>query len=128
MRILLDTHALLWFALNDARLSSDASSLITETANTKEVSPASYWEIAIKISTGKYSLCQPHEDFMRNAIDANGFHYLHIALRHTAALISLPYHHRDPFDRLIVAQAIVERIPIVSNDAALDVYGVNRLW
>lgn len=128
MRILLDTHTLLWFALNDARLSSDALSLITETANTKEVSPASYWEIAIKISTGKYSLSQPYEDFMRNAIDANGFHYLHIEPRHTAALISLPYHHRDPFDRLMVAQAIVEQIPIVSNDAALDAYGVNRLW
>ncbi len=73
MRILLDTHALLWLALNDARLSDDASSLITDTANTKEVSPASYWEIAIKISTGKYTLSQPYEDFFRNAIDSNGF-------------------------------------------------------
>lgn len=109
MRILLDTHTLLWFALNDPRLSSDAAALITERAHTKEVSPASYWEIAIKISTGKYALSQPYEDFFRKAIDGNGFRYLHIEPRHTAALISLPYHHRDPFDRLMVAQPIVEQ-------------------
>ena len=72
MRILLDTHTLLWFALDDARLGSNALSLITDTANTKEVSPASYWEIAIKISMGKYTLSQPYEDFFRNAIDGNG--------------------------------------------------------
>ena len=70
MRVLLDTHTLLWFALNDARLSSDASSLITKIDNTMVVSPASYWEIAIKISTDKYSLSQPYEDFMRYVFKA----------------------------------------------------------
>jgi PIN domain nuclease of toxin-antitoxin system len=102
--------------------------LIMDPTNDKLVSPASYWEIAIKISTGKYTLAQPYEDFMHSAIDMNGFQYLHIQPRHTAVLTTMPYHHRDPFDRLLVAQAIVESIPIVSGDPALDPYGVRRLW
>jgi PIN domain nuclease of toxin-antitoxin system len=94
MRLLLDTHALLWFALNDPQLSSTALSHIVDPANQKLVSPASYWEIAIKIGTGKYLLAQPYEDFMRSAIDANGFGILPIEYR-TAALTTLPHHHRD---------------------------------
>lgn len=128
MRLLLDTHTLLWFAQHDPKLSATAMALIMDPANTKLVSPASYWEIAIKISVRKYALAQPYEDFMRDAIDRNGFHYLPIEPRYTAALISLPYHHRDPFDRLLVAQAMVEAIPIVSGDAALDSYPITRLW
>ncbi len=128
MRLILDTHTLLWFALNDPQLSATASASILDPANEKLVSPVSYWEIAIKISLKKYTLSQPYEDFMRNAIDRNGFHYLHIEPRHTAVLISLPYHHRDPFDRLLVAQAMVEAVPVVSNDAVLDAYPITRLW
>jgi PIN domain nuclease of toxin-antitoxin system len=128
VRLLLDTHTLLWFALNDPQLSATASALIMDPANEKLVSPASYWEIAIKISLKKYTLSQPYEHFLRNAIDANGFQYLHILPRHTAALIGLPYHHRDPFDRLLVAQALVEGMPVVSGDTALDPYPVTRLW
>jgi PIN domain nuclease of toxin-antitoxin system len=128
MRVLLDSHTLLWFHLNDPQLSQTAMGLIVDPANDKLVSPASYWEIAIKISVGKYKLAQPYEDFMRNAIDMNGFHYLHIEPRHTAALTTLPYHHRDPFDRLLIAQALVEAVPLVSVDPAIDPYGVKRLW
>lgn len=128
MRVLLDTHTLLWFALNDPQLSSAAMAVILDSASDKLVSPASYWEIAIKVSLGKYVLSRPYEDFMRNAIDQNGFHYLHIEPRHTAALISLPYHHRDPFDRLLIAQAMVEQILIISGDPAFDAYPITRLW
>lgn len=128
MRLLLDTHALLWFALNDPSLSGIAMALILDPAHEKLVSPASYWEIAIKISVGKYSLAVPYEDFFRAAIDDNGFRYLHIAPRHTAALTTLPYHHRDPFDRLIAATALVEELTLVSADSAFDAYGVTRLW
>jgi PIN domain nuclease of toxin-antitoxin system len=128
MRLLLDTHTLLWFALNDAQLSNTAMGVIMDPANEKMVSPASYWEIAIKISIGKYTLSQPYEDFMRSAIDMNGFGYLHIEPRHTASLITLPYHHRDPFDRLLVAQALVEGLTLVSGDGTFDKYGVNRIW
>jgi PIN domain nuclease of toxin-antitoxin system len=128
MRLLLDTHALLWFHLADPQLSAAARVAIMDLANEKWVSPASYWEVAIKVSTGKYVLAQPYEDFMRNAIDANGFQYLHILPRHTAALVPMPYHHRDPFDRLLIAQAQTEAMTIVSNDPIFDVYGAARLW
>jgi PIN domain nuclease of toxin-antitoxin system len=84
MRLLLDTHPLLWFALNDPSLSGTAMGLILDPAHEKFVSPASYWEIAIKISVGKYSLAVPYEDFFRGAIDDNGFRILPIEPRHTA--------------------------------------------
>jgi PIN domain nuclease of toxin-antitoxin system len=97
-------------------------------ANEKWVSPASYWEIAIKISVGKYALAQPYEDFWRNAIDANGFRVLNILPRHTSLLTTLQFHHRDPFDRLIVAQALAEGMTLVSADPGMDVYSVPRVW
>jgi len=96
--------------------------------NEKLVSPASYWEIAIKISIKKYALSKPYEIFMDEAIDKNGFGYLHIEPKHTAALTRLPFHHKDPFDRLLIAQAIIEGIPIISGDTVLDSYPVKRLW
>src|SRR5438874_5031314 len=114
MRVLLDTHAFLWFILDDARLSSSAKTLIEDPANDVEVSPASYWEIAIKIRLGKYTLPEPYATFMERQIAGNDFHILHIEPRHTSVLTTLPFHHRDPFDRLLVAQAMVEGIPIVS--------------
>jgi PIN domain nuclease of toxin-antitoxin system len=128
LRLLLDTNALLWFALNDPKLSATAMALIMDPGNEKLVSPASYWEVAIKISVGKYALSRPYEDFMHQAIDLNGFGYLHIETKHTAVLTTLPFHHKDPFDRLVVAQAIVEDLSIVSNDVALDAYPIKRLW
>jgi len=128
LRLLLDTHTLLWFALNDPQLSRTAASLIMDSANEKLVSPASYWEIAIKIGARKYALTRPYEIFMREAIDKNGFAYLHIEPRHTARLTTMAHHHKDPFDRLLVAQALAEGIAIVSVDAQLDAYGVTRLW
>ncbi|MBI1765873.1 MAG: type II toxin-antitoxin system VapC family toxin [Acidobacteria bacterium] len=128
MNLLLDTHTLLWFALGNAQLSATARQLIEDPANTKFVSPASYWEIAIKISIGKYVLHQPYETFFDRAIRQNGFLILPIELRHTAALTNLPYHHRDPFDRLLVAQAMVEGLSLVSIDAVLDAYPIQRLW
>lgn len=128
MRVLLDTHALLWFYLDDPQLSGTARSLILDPAHAKLVSPASYGEIAIKISKAKYALTKPYEVAMREAIDLNGFGYLHIEPKHTALLTNMPFHHKDPFDRLIVAQALSESIPIVSADPQLDPYGVTRLW
>jgi PIN domain nuclease of toxin-antitoxin system len=128
MKLLLDTHALLWFTLGDAQLSSAARLLIEDPANTKFVSPAAYWEIAIKISIGKYALHEPYDLFMDRAIRQNGFHILPIEPHHTSLLTSQPYHHRDPFDRLMIAQAIVESMALVSNDSVLDAYSVKRLW
>ncbi|MBV8230467.1 MAG: type II toxin-antitoxin system VapC family toxin [Planctomycetaceae bacterium] len=128
MRLLLDTHAFLWFILADPKMSAAALNLITDPANQKQISPASYWEIAIKIRLGKYSLPSPYETFMRQQHLRNNFAILQIAVSHTAVLTTLPLHHRDPFDRLLVAQAMVEDIPLVSGDPALDAYPIIRLW
>ncbi len=128
MRLLIDTHAFLWFILDDPRLSVNADALISDPDNDVEISPASYWELAIKISIGKYSLPEPYDVFMDREIAANDFHILHIEPRHTAIVSELPFHHKDPFDRLLIAQAQVEDIPIVSGDSVLDDYGVRRLW
>jgi PIN domain nuclease of toxin-antitoxin system len=128
VRLLLDTYTLRWIALNDPSLSTTATSLILDPIYEKLVSPASYWELAIKISTKRYARALPYEDFFRGAIDDNGFRVLPIEPRHTAALTTMPYHHKDPFDRLIIAQTMVENVSLVSVDSAFDAYGVNRLW
>ncbi|HMV49534.1 MAG TPA: type II toxin-antitoxin system VapC family toxin [Blastocatellia bacterium] len=128
MRLLLDTHSFLWFVLNDPALSPAAERLIVDPQNEIEVSPATYWEIAIKISTGKYSLTESLPGFMEREITTNRFRILPIEPRHVGPLTNLPFHHRDPFDRLLVAQAMTEQIPIVSNDTMLDAYPVTRLW
>ncbi|NOY29900.1 MAG: type II toxin-antitoxin system VapC family toxin [Planctomycetes bacterium] len=128
MIVLLDTHAFLWFVLGDPRLSELARETIAEPENDIVISPASYWEIAIKISIGKYSLEVPFQEFFEEQIVSNRFRILPIEPKHVAPLTSLPFHHRDPFDRLIVAQAIVEQISVVSNDSVLDHYDVDRLW
>ncbi|MCI0663806.1 MAG: type II toxin-antitoxin system VapC family toxin [Acidobacteria bacterium] len=128
MRLLLDTHTFLWFTLDDPLLSAIARDLIANPDNEIEISPASYWEIAIKIRIGKFVLSEPLEDFMEREIAMNRFRILHIEPRHVAPLTSLPFHHRDPFDRLIIAQAMVERIPVVSSDTAFDDYPIKRLW
>ncbi len=128
MRLLLDTHTLLWFYLGDPQLSAPANGLILDPANLKFVSPATYWEIAIKVSLGKYLLNEPYEDLIQHAIFDNGFAVLPIEPRHTAALLRLPFHHKDPFDRLLIAQAQVEGMPIVGADGAFDQYAITRLW
>ena len=128
MRLLLDTHAFLWFVLNDPQLSAGAQSLLIDPANDILVSPASYWEIAIKVRLGKLDLHAPYDDFLLRGIVGNDFDILPIEPRHTSVLTSLPLYHRDPFDRLLIAQARIEAIPIVSMDAAFDLYGIRRLW
>jgi PIN domain nuclease of toxin-antitoxin system len=128
VRVLLDTHALLWFLLGDRRLSRHAASLIMDLHNEIIVSPASCWEIAIKVSLGKYTLKEDFTTFMEREIKTNLLTLLPITVRHVAAVVDMPFHHRDPFDRLLVAQATVEDVPILSCDAALDRYGVTRIW
>ena len=131
MKLLLDTHAALWFHLSDSQLSTLALAAIIDPANEKWVSPASYWEVAIKISIGKYTIAQPFENFWRGAIELNGFRILHVLTQHAGRVATLPFppnNHRDPFDRMIVAQALVEGMGVVSADANLDAYGITRIW
>ena len=128
MRALLDTQAFLWFILDDTRLSQAALAIIRDPANEILISPASYWEIAIKVGIGKLSLAQPFDPFIEQQIGRNHITILPIEPRHAAAVISLPPHHRDPFDRILVAQSLVEVIPLVSSDTRLDHYGIQRIW
>lgn len=128
MKHLLDTHALLWYTLANPQLSGTAEALILDPANEIFISPASYWEIAIKISIGKLTLHQPYDDFIDACLNKYGFVILPIEPRHTTVLTTLPFHHRDPFDRLIIAQAIADQIPVISGDPAFDAYPVTRLW
>ena len=128
MRFLLDTHAFLWFVLNDSRLSQEALKLISDPKNDLLISPASYWEIAIKVSLGKYEIPGSFQSWMEDQISINNFEILPISITHTAKVATLTFHHRDPFDRLLVAQALSEQIPIISVDRKLDLYSVERRW
>jgi len=130
VRVLLDTHAMYWYVEAYPRLSAAASTLIQDASNEILISPASYWEIAVKVSIKKWQLNRPYEEFVDIALNQYGFRVLPILPTHTARLIGLPFppNHKDPFDRLLVAQAMAEAIPIVSDDSALDGYGVTRLW
>jgi len=128
MNLLLDTHAWLWFVLGDSQLSDSARNHIADPVNINFISPASYWEISIKIGLGKYTLTADYQQFMRRAIIGNGFRVLHISPRHTERVSTLPFHHRDPFDRLLIAQAIVHDMPIVTEDGDFASYGVRVIW
>jgi PIN domain nuclease of toxin-antitoxin system len=128
VNLLLDTHALLWFLEDDPLLSGPAKKLIEEPANRKFVSVATCWEIAIKAGLKKLDLGEPAATFLPREPATNHFDLLAIELRHVTFVETLPHHHNDPFDRLLVAQAVIEGLPIVSADVALDSYGVSRLW
>jgi PIN domain nuclease of toxin-antitoxin system len=128
VNLLLDTHTLLWFLADDPLLSGAARKLIEQPANRKFVSVATCWEIAIKVGLKKLDLGEPATTFLPRELAVNHFDLLAIELRHATFVETLPPHHKDPFDRLLVAQSIMEAIPLVSVDAAFDAYGVTRLW
>ena len=125
MKFLIDTHIFLWFINNDPQLSPTAKTLLESDVELL-LSVASLWEIAIKISTGKMTLPKPFEIFIPEQLQQNDITVLPIETNHLTYITALPFHHRDPFDRLLIAQSIVERIPIVSVDAAFDPYKVDR--
>jgi PIN domain nuclease of toxin-antitoxin system len=126
--ILLDSHAFLWFVWDDPLLSPAAKQRIEDPANHKWVSVASCWEIAIKAGLGKLRLGEPATTFLPRELATNHFSLLRIELAHATLVETLPPHHKDPFDRLLVAQAVIEKLPLVSADDLFDEYGVTRLW
>lgn len=128
LKLLLDTHTFIWFAIGAAQLSQTARTLIEDATNEKFVSIASVWEMAIKISLNKMTVHAPLETFVQNQLKINGFKLLPVKLEHAALIETMPFHHKDPFDRLLIAQADVEKMSIVSIDAAFDAYGAARLW
>ena len=128
MRLLLDAHAFLWFIMGDSELSSGARAAIENASNEKFVSASSIWEIAIKVSLGKLTLAEPFPVLIPRELARNGFPVIPLSLAHAARISSMPFHHRDPFDRLLIAQAQEEMLEIISADADLDAYGIKRLW
>ena len=128
MSYLLDTHTFLWFINDDASLSSTAKALLEDPENTIYLSVASIWEMAIKVSLHKLEMPSPFTDFIDEQLDKNTIILLNIKTAHTGIVATLPFHHRDPFDRLIIAQSKVEDIPIIGKDVIFDDYGIKRLW
>jgi PIN domain nuclease of toxin-antitoxin system len=123
-RLLVDTHALLWWLIDDDALSRTAREALSDPATDVLVSTASLWEIAIKRALGKLSV----PDDLPGHIEAQGFGWLAVQAEHAWRVRDLPPHHRDPFDRLLVAQALVEQMPIVSADPRFAAYGVDTRW
>jgi PIN domain nuclease of toxin-antitoxin system len=126
--LLLDTHAFLWWVEDHPLLSSKAKRAIADPANTCLISAGSGWELAIKSSLGKLRLPVAIDRFLAEQLPANRFGFLPIEVRHLARIESLPFHHRDPFDRLLAAQALEEGLTIVSADVVFQHYRVKRIW
>jgi PIN domain nuclease of toxin-antitoxin system len=123
-RLLVDTHVVLWWLADDPALSPTARDAIADPTNEPLVSAASVWEIAIKRSLGKLTT----RDDLPDRIAAEGFAWLPISAQHAWRVRELPLHHRDPFDRILVAQALTERLPVVTDDAHFGEYGVEVRW
>lgn len=127
MRILIDTQAFIWFVENDKQIPVKMKKYLENPENSIIVSIASLWEMTIKMSLGKLFLsCDIKE--MTEKIYNNGFEILPILPEHIIKLSTLIYLHRDPFDRIIIAQGLTENMPIVSSDKIFDNYGINRKW
>ncbi len=126
--LLLDSHAFLWFVWDDPHLSPTAKALIEDPTHHKFVSIATCWEIAIKAGLKKLELGEAAKTFLPRELSANRFVVLGIELAHATFIETLPLHHKDPFDRLLIAQSLLEAMPLVSADVQFDPYGVTRLW
>jgi PIN domain nuclease of toxin-antitoxin system len=128
LKVLIDTHAFLWWCLDDPQLSDDAQSAIADEANTVIVSAVVGWEIAIKYRLGKLPLPEEPRQFVTSRVPLNRFAVLDISMAHALHVVSLADKHRDPFDRMLVAQAQVEDMPIISADEAISQYDVRTIW
>jgi PIN domain nuclease of toxin-antitoxin system len=128
MRALVDTHTFLWALLNDHRLSAKAKQTLTSSTDQLVFSLVSLWEIAIKIKTGKLNALGPSVTYIRQEMEAYGIELLPIRYDHILQLESLPHHHGDPFDRLLIAQALTESLPVLTGDKIFKTYGVKVIW
>jgi PIN domain nuclease of toxin-antitoxin system len=128
MRVLLDTHTFLWFFDDSPRISTLVKQLLEDASTDALISIASLWEIAIKLSVGKLTINYAFDDLIETQLSQNDIVLLNVSAHHVSGVLELPFHHRDPFDRMLVAQAMVEGTPILSADKSFDAYGVQRLW
>ncbi len=128
MKFLLDTHVFLWWVIADPRLSRMARGVIADGGNTLYLSAASGWEIVIKAGLGRLQVADELERFVPEQMALNGIEGLPVAVAHALRVGALPLHHRDPFDRLLVAQAALEDLAIVTGDPQIAEYGVHTVW
>ena len=128
MKVLLDSHAALWFVDDSPQMPEHIKQLIEDAANEKYISIASVWELAIKFATGKLDFAESPEVYLADLLRLNNFQLLSLTFAHVVRGAALPLHHRDPFDRVLIAQSLLEDIPIISVDALFDAYGVTRIW
>lgn len=127
MKVLVDTHVWLWWLFEPGKLSETCRRILSDDATDAFFSAASGWELAIKIQLGKLSLPKPLAEIYRE-LDAQNLIWLEIARSHCLRLEMLPLHHRDPFDRMLAAQAAEQRLPVLSIDPCFEAYGLQRLW
>jgi PIN domain nuclease of toxin-antitoxin system len=128
MNLLVDSHTLIWAVDDPSRLSAAAIAALRDPANELFLSAATVWEIGIKVSLGKLALSLPYRDWMHRAIADLNLSLLPVTVDYSAAQAGLPWSHRDPFDRLLIAQALVDSLSIVSADVQFDAYGITRVW
>jgi PIN domain nuclease of toxin-antitoxin system len=128
LRVLLDSHTLLWWILNDPALSDTARELIAERNDSIVVSAASAWELAIKFRLGKLPGAADLISGFSTAVEEEGFQLLSVSADHGIRAGLLPGRHKDPFDRMLIAQSQAENMPIISNDVVFESYGIRRLW
>jgi len=128
MRLLLDTNAIIWWDSKSSKLSTKAHAALRDTSNEVFISIASAWEMQIKAQIGKLTQHKRWQDVIREQLRVNGFQLLRPELRHVEVLDRLPFHHKDPFDRLLIAQAIDEGLTLVTSDAKFSAYPVSLLW
>jgi len=128
VRYLLDAHTLLWSQNDTGKLSAAATVAQTDPAHDRLLSVVTIWEIGIKVALGKLPLSKPFRAWIETAITDMALTVLPISLDHVERQMGLMFHHRDPFDRMLIAQALVEGIPLISCDVIFDAYGVNRIW
>jgi len=128
VKLLLDTHAFLWAIGDPGRLSPNSRNAIEDARNDLLLSLASVWEIAVKSGLGKLTIPKPAVPFVQRQVVLHRMAMLNIQVAHLAAVERIPAHHRDPFDRMLVAQALEERIPLISGDRQLRKYGLQIIW
>ena len=128
MKALLDTHTFLWWVADDSRLSNTVRDMIADPNNTLLFSAASAWEIVIKHNTGKLILPEKPELYIPSRLAANQFESLAIQMSHVLQIANLPDYHRDPFDRILIAQSQVEQVPILTIDNLIIQYPVTTIW
>jgi PIN domain nuclease of toxin-antitoxin system len=128
MNYLLDTHTFLWYINDDPMLSTTAKVLMADIENTVYLSSASIWEMAIKVSLGKLEVPSPFHEFVDRQLSANSIRLLEIKVEHFGLVATLPFHHPDPFDRLLIAQSLTDNVAIIGRDEIFDAYGVKQHW